>query len=429
MALPNTSNASTCDSTSSKTELSCTDGAGFSVADASDTWCSCCIQGDAINSDEDCAEFAEFGYGGYSNPCANGGCGQCCKSAGTGAFPSVLTSCSEEGCDKTGSSIDVCGLTSACLTSDHTVHWHCIAAYDAARGSCPDGYQTNNAGPGDDWANGQCIKGTWPGGTGSCDHEIGYELIYYDDGEGKNYEWMKESCENKGLSLCAYSEVCPNGGPHQAPYSGQQASTDMWCPIVPDAGEGGSLNQDWVQIGTREGGMCKKHSSFYGGSHPHECCCGDWCNSNNYVEWKKIYACCGPTSYYVGEQSTYNDKNESNDTVGIMIAFTLLGVALMTAAACLYKVKKYFQSGTIVAGYHSTPQPICNNFSPHSVAYHSTEVVATAPPAGFQTATFATAQVVTSASNSSTQNKFCGNCGVSMNAGNKFCTNCGAQIN
>ena len=51
MALPNTSKASTCDSSSSKTQLSCTDGAGFSVADAIDTWCSCCIQGDAINSD------------------------------------------------------------------------------------------------------------------------------------------------------------------------------------------------------------------------------------------------------------------------------------------------------------------------------------------------------------------------------------------
>jgi len=29
----------------------------------------------------------------------------------------------------------------------------------------------------------------------------------------------------------------------------------------------------------------------------------------------------------------------------------------------------------------------------------------------------------------STENKFCGGCGVSLNAGNKFCTNCGAQIN
>merc|ERR1712159_251889 len=134
---------------------------------------------------------------------------------------------------------------------------------------------------------------------------------------------------------------------------------------------------------------------------------------------------------YVGEQSINNDKNESNDTVGIMIAFTLLGVALMTAAACLYKVKKYFHPGTIVAGYHSTPQPIRNNFSPHSVAssYHSTAVVATAPPAGVQMATSVTAQVVGSTDYSSTQNKFCGNCGVSLNAGNKFCTNCGAQIN
>ncbi|CAH0367572.1 unnamed protein product [Pelagomonas calceolata] len=103
---------------------------------------------------------------------------------------------------------------------------------------------------------------------------------------------MKSSCATKGKRLCTYGELCPNGGPHQAPYGGQQASTDMWAPITPDAGEGGSTNQDWVQIGTRDGGMCNKHSSFYGGVHADECCCGDWCNTNVQQEWKRIYACC-----------------------------------------------------------------------------------------------------------------------------------------
>ena len=121
IALPNASKASTCDSSSSKTELSCTDGTGFSVANASRTWCSCCISGSAINSEEDCAPFASLGYGGFSSPCANGRCNQCCRRVGTGEFPSVLTSCSEEGCDKTASAIAVCGLTSACLTSNHKV--------------------------------------------------------------------------------------------------------------------------------------------------------------------------------------------------------------------------------------------------------------------------------------------------------------------
>jgi len=167
LTLPNSAKASICDSTSSKTELSCAFEAGFSVANTSGAWCSCCIQGDAIKSSEDCAEFAELGYGGFSSPCANGRCNQCCRGVGTGDFPSVLKSCSEEGCDKTGSAIAVCGLTSACLTKDHNVHWHCIAAYDTAREpeSCPDGYFTNNAGPGDQYENGQCMK--------SGGHEIG----------------------------------------------------------------------------------------------------------------------------------------------------------------------------------------------------------------------------------------------------------------
>ncbi|CAH0367571.1 unnamed protein product [Pelagomonas calceolata] len=119
-----------------------------------------------------------------------------------------------------------------------------------------------------------------------------YSLTYYDDGSRQTYEWMKSSCATKGKRLCTYGEICPNGGPHQAPYGGQQASTDMWAPITPDAGEGGSRNQDWVQIGTRDGGMCNKHSSFYGGVHPDECCCGDWCNTNVQQVAKRIYACC-----------------------------------------------------------------------------------------------------------------------------------------
>ena len=124
-----------------------------------------------------------------------------------------------------------------------------------------------------------------------------------------------------------------------------------------------------------------------------------------------------------------DDKNESNDIVWIVIVCILLGVAHITAVACLYKTKKYFHPGTVVADYSDTPQPIRGDFSPHSVAnsYPSAVLVATAPPAGVQM--FTTAQVVTSpSSNSSIRNKHCGNCGASLNAGNKFCVNCGAQI-
>jgi hypothetical protein len=53
----------------------------------------------------------------------------------------------------------------------------------------------------------------------------------------------------------------------------------------------------------------------------------------------------------------------------------------------------------------------------------------TAPPASVQMAALPTAQTIMSASNSSTQHKFCANCGASLNVGNKFCVNCGAEIN
>merc|ERR1712023_195621 len=109
------------------------------------------------------------------------------------------------------------------------------------------------------------------------------------------------------------------------------------------------------------------------------------------------------------------DKNESNDIlvpVALVIVSILLGITLVTAVACVYK--NHFHPGTVVVDYRATPQPTVPD--------------ATAPPVSVQMATFPTAKVVISTDNSSTQNKFCVNCGALLNAGNRFCGNCGAQI-
>jgi hypothetical protein len=74
----------------------------------------------------------------------------------------------------------------------------------------------------------------------------------------------------------------------------------MWAPITPDAGEGGTTNSDWVQIGNRAGGICRKHSSFYGGVQPDECSHYNWCNTQQQAIWKTIYACCDDTDASAG---------------------------------------------------------------------------------------------------------------------------------
>ena len=78
----------------------------------------------------------------------------------------------------------------------------------------------------------------------------------------------------------------------------------------------------------------------------------------------------------------------------------------------------------------SIPPSRRNDFSPRTLAnnYPSTAPVAVAPPAGAQMATFPTARIVASTANSSNKNKFCSNCGASLNVGNKFCVNCKARI-
>ena len=111
-------------------------------------------------------------------------------------------------------------------------------------------------------------------------------VFYYTDGSRKTWDWMERSCKTKGKRLCAFEEICPDG--HGCPpIGGQQSSTDMWVPVY-------SENKDWVQVGTRDGGMCNVHDC-HSGWPTDECCCGNWCHTEVDQEWKRIYACCeGP---------------------------------------------------------------------------------------------------------------------------------------
>ncbi len=257
-----------------------------------------------------------------------------------------------------------------CLDAwEDKVHDHCYGCHDVIRASC---------------------------NRDDMDGES--HVTYYDDGAGQNYEWFKSSCVNKGQSLCKFSELCPNGGPYQEPYGGLQAYTDMWCPILPDPGEGGMRNQDWVQIGTRDGGMCNKHSSFYDESHPHECCCGDWCNSNIDVEWKRIYACCGP----VVNDSPSDDRSSSGPVIIVVVVAVIVFIGIIW----------YYSYSKTNQRHH--PFAVLQDQQPELQL----------PRAQVQLSTIPMAQVDTNVK----LNSFCGNCGSPLNADSKFCGNCGAAI-
>ena len=95
------------------------------------------------------------------------------------------------------------------------------------------------------------------------------------------YDGFEEACTNRSEQLCTFDQLCP-AGEQQPPVGGQQDFDDMWAPIRngnSDDGLPGGADEDWVQVGRRDGGICNRHSNFYGGTHPRECCCGDWCHN------------------------------------------------------------------------------------------------------------------------------------------------------
>jgi predicted phosphodiesterase len=59
----------------------------------------------------------------------------------------------------------------------------------------------------------------------------------------------------------------------------------MWLPVVDNAQAGG---KQWVQVGRREGGTCKRLTEF----HPANTA-GSWMETTQDTHFKRVYACCG----------------------------------------------------------------------------------------------------------------------------------------
>ena len=110
------------------------------------------------------------------------------------------------------------------------------------------------------------------------------KLTYFSDGSGLTYDEMKSKCSSRGGRFCYFKELCPEGGPNKPPVGGQQASTDMWAPIVTSATDS---SPNWVQVGTRGGGMCNKHTVYGPVNTPRS-----WMATKSNNVWKRIYPCC-----------------------------------------------------------------------------------------------------------------------------------------
>ena len=80
------------------------------------------------------------------------------------------------------------------------------------------------------------------------------------------------------------STTIVQGGPNKPPVGGQQANIDMWAPVVTSSTDS---SPDWVQVGSRDGGTCNKHT-VYGPVNG----AGTWMTTREEVPYKKIYSCC-----------------------------------------------------------------------------------------------------------------------------------------
>ena len=111
---------------------------------------------------------------------------------------------------------------------------------------------------------------------------------YTQDGAGKTYDGMATLCAARGASLCNVAQVCPNGGAHSAPAGGTQDFDDMWVPVVDTTRAGG---KQWVQVGRRAGGTCKRLTDFHAANTA-----GSWMETTVDKPWKRVTACCGGES-------------------------------------------------------------------------------------------------------------------------------------
>jgi hypothetical protein len=136
------------------------------------------------------------------------------------------------------------------------------------------------------------------------------------------------------------------------------------------------------------------------------------------------------------------DRGCDGHCYGVILGVSVAGCVFLCLIWFSYKrfrsscKAKHYHPSAVLAENHVNPhqlrhQSSRNELFPRSVENNDSFTASffTAPPASVQMAALPTAQTIMSASNSSTQHKFCGNCGASLNVGNKFCVNCGAEIN
>ena len=173
-----------------------------------------------------------------------------------------------------------------------------------------------------------------------------------------------------------------------------------------------TCSDDWCESPDGEGG----HDCYAGAwNEPCDCTNGGARLSGETVEYKGNtyykYTCCTGGSNVGYECGDYSDGHFYGVVVGVPIA-----IFVFLCLVCVWYT--YYHKGS---NYH----PDAIYIEPDNQQSYRR---ATTHVAGVQMATFPTAQIVASTANSSNKNKFCGNCGDSLNVGNKFCVNCRARI-
>ena len=236
-------------------------------------------------------------------------------------------------------------------------------------------------------------------------------IVWYEPADGVPLSGLEsaQACESRGQRLCLYDELCPSGENSQP--VGMPSSHSDWMPFIST-----TYGRRWMT------GGCQVHEDLYdegcdvpgcgtGSPCANECCDHGWCTTpgadgcdsasgsfNGYTgSCKGSYACCfeecaAPS--LAPSSAPIPDESDSKANFGIIIG-SVIGVCCLLVSISPWVYFKMRKANSVVIGGVEPPIEV--------------------------------EQVVGSAVNFSTQNKFCGDCGVSLNAGNKYCSNCGNQ--
>ena len=59
------------------------------------------------------------------------------------------------------------------------------------------------------------------------------KVQWFDNNQALGWDKLESLCTEKGLRLCTYSEICPNGEGGSI-VGGIQSASDAWCPVIED---------------------------------------------------------------------------------------------------------------------------------------------------------------------------------------------------